>query len=109
MRKSTEYLPSLILLVAVAFVTFVAPQLAIAADDSWVEPGVEAASNIEAGLVTLGAVLVGIGVIVAGIIATLKGQMDWQRLAMCIVGGICIMAGPAIIRGLINLSKSMGT
>lgn len=109
MRKSTEYLPSLILLVAVAFVMFVAPQIALAADDSWVEPGVEAAGNIEAGLVTLGAVLVGIGVIVAGIIAVLKGAMDWQRLVMCIVGGICIMAGPAIIRGLINLSKSMGT
>ncbi|MFN4277979.1 MAG: TrbC/VirB2 family protein [Ferrovibrio sp.] len=105
MRKSTEYLPSLILLAGMAFVMFVAPQIALAADDSWVEPGVEAAGNIEAGLVTLGAVLVGIGVIVAGIIAVVMGKLEWPRLIYCIIGGILIMAGPAIIRGLINLSK----
>lgn len=106
MKKTVDYLPSLVLMLAIAFVMFVAPELAWAAgDDAWVQPGVEAAENVESGLVTLGAVLVGIGVIVVGIVACVMGKLEWNRLIYAIIGGILIMAGPAIVRALINLSK----
>jgi type IV secretory pathway VirB2 component (pilin) len=106
MKTKIEYLPSLLCLLVAAFVMFVVPELALAADDSWVEPGVEAASNIEAGLVTLGAVLIGIGVIIVGIIAVVAGKMEWSRMIYVVIGGILIMAGPAIFRGLVNLSRA---
>lgn len=107
MQNRDDYLPSFLFLMAMSLLLFVAPDLALAAgDDSWIEPGVEAGGNLEAGLVTFGAVIVGIGVIIAGIWASLTGHIDWKKLAGCIVGGVLIMAGPAIVRGLINLSKS---
>src|SRR3546814_7476431 len=55
-------------LMAVSLIVSLIPQLAWAAgDDSWVQPGTSLMENLESGLVTLGAVVVGIGVIGGGL------------------------------------------
>jgi type IV secretory pathway VirB2 component (pilin) len=79
---------------------------AIAANDAWVQPATELLDVLEGGLVSIGAPIIGIGIIGLGLWSSLAGNMDWKRLGFVILGGILVMAGPAALRALLEATGS---
>src|SRR3546814_14242884 len=103
MTTSNTSLRLMLALMGASLILTLLPQIAWAAgDDSWVQPGTSLMENLESGLVTLGAVVVGIGVIGVGIWACASGHLRWERLGYVVLGGLLIMAGPAMLRGQIG-------
>lgn len=102
----TVNITTIILLLGLAAALVLIPDLAMAADDDWVKPGTSLIDTLQSGLVTIGALVVGIGVIGVGLWAAATGHLDLKRLAMVIIGGILIMAGPAMIAAMLERAQN---
>ena len=74
--------------------------------ESWVKPAEDLIKVLQSGLVTLGAILAGLGVICVGIWAAASGVLDWRRLAYVMLGGFLVMVGPAAIAALLSAAES---
>lgn len=100
-NQSTMMRRAVAALAAVAML--VLPALAHAAGSAdWVQPGTGLMENLESGLVQIGAIVIGIGVIIVGIWACFSGHLKWERLGYVILGGVLVMAGPSMIRALLE-------
>jgi len=84
-----------------AALLLLAPQ-AVAQSSDWVQPGTGLMEALESGLVRIGAVIIGIGVIGVGLWACSTGRLEWSRLGYVVIGGFLIMAGPAMVRALLE-------
>ncbi len=59
-------------------------------------------SELESGLVSFVAPVIGIGIIVYGIWAMVTGRIDIMRLAQLVGGGALVMFGPTALRTLVG-------
>ena len=71
-------------------------------DGSWVDPIVNLFKSIQSGLGQLGAIVVGLGVMVLGLWAGLSGRLDWNRAIWIVLGGMLVVAGPQISESLLG-------
>ena len=71
-------------------------------DGSWVDPIIDLFLSIQTGLGKLGAIVVGIGVMVLGLWAGLSGRMDWSRAVWIVFGGVLVVSGPALSSALLG-------
>jgi len=80
--------------------------LAASASSDWVKPGVSIVESLRSGVVTIGALVVGLGVMVVGIWACVTLRMEWSKLGYVGFGGLLIMAGPQMVAALLDLAKT---
>lgn len=70
--------------------------------DEWVKPATGLIEALRSGLVTVGALVVGLMVVGRAIFMVFSGNPDWQKIGVVILGGVLIMAGPAAIAALLE-------
>jgi hypothetical protein len=93
--------PALVFIVFVLVVILIAGD-AHAANDDWVKPGVGLVETLQSGLVTFGALFVGLAVIGFAIYTAAQsvlgdGRVNWGKLFTIIIAGVLIMAGPSMM------------
>lgn len=99
--QSTMLRPTAAVIAVIAIIAL--PSIAHAAGSAdWVQPGTGLMENLESGLVQIGAIVIGIGVITVGIWACFTGHLKWERLGYVILGGVLVMAGPSMLRALLE-------
>ena len=88
--------------IALAAVVLSSPALAAGAGSvaNWWDPIVNLLSLIQDGIGKIGALVIGLGVVVIGLWAGFSGRMDWMRVGYMLVAGILIFSGPAIATAL---------
>ncbi len=74
--------------------------------DEWVKPMTGLVDSLRGGAVTIGALIVGLAVVIRGIMMALSGNPDWSKIGMVIVGGVLIMAGPSAIAALLTAAQA---
>ncbi|QFT29589.1 TrbC/VIRB2 family protein [Labrenzia sp. THAF82] len=77
------------------------PATALAAA-GWADQATTMFTDLENGLVSFAAPVIGIGVIVYGIWAMGTGRIDIVRLGQLVCGGALVMFGPAALRTLVG-------
>jgi hypothetical protein len=75
-------------------------------DTSWSGYLVDGLTGILDGLVTIGAVVLGIGLCVWGIVGAINGKLDPMQALTRVVGGIVAVAAPFIGPALLNFINS---
>lgn len=84
------------------------PRAAVAAANSdWVKPGIGLVETLQSGLVTVGALLVGLAVVGFAIYTAVQsvlgdGRVNWGKLFTIIIAGVLIMAGPSMLAMLLQ-------
>lgn len=101
-RPRTTTLVSLALAAACLLLALVGPALAQSSD--WVQPGIGLLEALESGLVKIGAIAVGIAIIVLGLLACFTQRMEWNKFGFILIGGLMVMAGPAMLRMLLSMA-----
>lgn len=95
-----------LLVIAYLAVTLLSNHAFAAAEDEWVQPGVNIIEALRSGVVTIGALVVGLGVMVVGVWACATLRMEWSKLGYVLIGGILIMAGPQMVAALLELAQA---
>jgi conjugal transfer pilus assembly protein TraA len=91
----------------IAAVIIFAPEIAFAqSSDEWVKPASDLIDALRSGLVTAGALIVGLAVVARGIWIAMSGNPEWQKIGMIIMGGVMIMAGPKVMAALLEVAQS---
>jgi len=103
-RQLTQHLG--IALFALAMLLLPGDAFAQAASDAWVKPGVNIIEALRSGVVTAGALVVGLGVMIVGVWACATLRMEWSKLGYVLIGGVLIMAGPTMVASLLELAKA---
>lgn len=93
-----------ILFVAIAVAT-AHPALA-ATGDAWADPAIGLIDVLESGLVKIGAALLGIAIIAFGAWGAITAKIEWSKFGFILIGGILIVAGPLMIRTLLEAVRS---
>ena len=76
-------------------------------DSSWAEYLVSGLTGILDGLVTIGAVGLGLGLCAWGIIGAIRGKLDPMEALMRVVGGIVAVAAPFIGPAMLSFVSSL--
>ena len=93
----------IITLAALAVSAALEPGIAwAAASDDWTKPAEGIIDTLRSGAVRLGAGLIGLSVIGYGLWTIASGQPNLARVAVMIFGGLCVMAGPAMIEAILD-------
>jgi len=71
----------------------------------WTKPATGIIDTLKSGLVTIGALVVGLAVIGYGIWQALQPEPNFKRLGMIIFGGVCIMAGPQAVAAILQAAQ----
>lgn len=79
--------------------------IAAASSSDWVQPAVTIIESLRSGVVTVGALLVGLCIMFVGVWACISLNMDWKKLGYVGFGGVLIMAGPQAIAALLEAVK----
>lgn len=72
------------------------------AQEAWEQPAIKLIELLESGLVKIGAALIGIGIIAFGAWGALSGRLDWSKFGMMLIGGLLVMAGPTMLRAILQ-------
>lgn len=91
--------PLLLALIALAGIGLTGTAFAA---EGWEQPAVGLIDVLEGGLVKIGAVLIGIGIVAVGLWAAVTARMDWNKFAYVLIGGVLVMAGPTMVKTLLN-------
>ena len=112
MNKQLFILPQSVQIMALAALLIVVStmpafaQLTTGGDDAWVQPGVKIIEALESGIVTIGALVVGLGIIALGLWAIATLRMEWNKFWVVLIGGVLVMAGPKMITTLLKFAQS---
>ncbi|MCW9033496.1 MAG: TrbC/VirB2 family protein [Alphaproteobacteria bacterium] len=98
--KFSINLPTVLAVSLVALLT-TEPALAQSAD-GWEQPAVKLIELFESGLVKIGALLIGVGIIGLGAMAALSGKIEWSAFGYRLIGGLLVIAGPTMIKSLLE-------
>ena len=91
---------------AIIAVTIFTPEVALAqGSDEWVKPATDLIDTLKSGVVVIGTALVGIAVMGYGIYTIWGDNPNFKRLAMIVLGGAMIVAGPHIMAGLLEIAQ----
>ena len=107
-RKNKDRIQAIVRLPEVRALPIAAAVAALAilepahAQDGWESPATDLIETLNSGLVKIGAVLIGVAIIAFGMWGALTARIDWMRLAMILIGGGLVMAGPAMIDALLS-------
>jgi len=71
----------------------------------WTKPATGIIDTLSSGLVTIGALVVGLAVVGYGIWQALQPEPNFKRLGMIIFGGVCIMAGPQAVAAILQAAQ----
>jgi hypothetical protein len=104
-RQRLNHTVCLTILILATSILFPAGNVLAAANSGdWVKPGVSIIEGLQSGVVTIGALVIGLGVMVVGVWACATLRMEWSKLGYVLIGGILIMAGPTMVNALLELA-----